>query len=207
VDFKLMNRIGHRPWLSNLSSRPAGDARGAHHVDDAGGKAEQEKHDHPPWRDSEPTVERPADERADQDTGNKLGGEAEAAGKRRRIASRPSRFDFAVRLLMLGEPIAETLEPRGESSLFGRPVTVSALLAGVFGHARRPCLRHCDREQTQVVPAVPKSRADHRVWGWVSQEMCRICTMIQMIAIPGLSTVSWQLQSGLLALRRGRPRC
>ena len=93
VDFELMNRIGHRrklPYRPVLSSwsRSAGNTGGAHHVDDAGGKAEQEKHDHPPRRDSEPLVERPADERTDQDTGDQFGGEAEAAGERRRIALR-----------------------------------------------------------------------------------------------------------------------
>src|SRR5436190_10843064 len=96
--------------------RSAGNAGSAHHVDDAGSEAEQEKHDHAPRRDSEPLVERPADERADQHTGNQFGGEAEAAGESRRIALRtgPS-FGLRVQPLLLGEPFAETLEPRGES--------------------------------------------------------------------------------------------
>ena len=122
MDFKLMNRIGHRPWLSATLwsvARWLGNTRGAHHVDDAGGKAEQEKYDHPPWRDSEPTVERPADERADQDTGHKFRGETEAAGERRRIASRAGTcFGFRA-CPLVGKPFAETLEPRGESGLFG----------------------------------------------------------------------------------------
>src|SRR5204863_1546667 len=133
VDFKLMNGIGHRrklpavllPSLLWLLSRSAGNTRSAHHVDDAGGKAEQEKHDHPPRRDSEPLVERPADERADQDTGDQFGGETETAGQRRRIALRTGpRFDLWARSLLVGEPFAETLKPRGESGLFGRPAAV-----------------------------------------------------------------------------------
>ena len=39
---------------------------GAHHIEDACGEAEQQKHDHPPRRDAEPAIERPTDERADQ---------------------------------------------------------------------------------------------------------------------------------------------
>src|SRR3954471_9889239 len=96
-------------------SWPAGNPRSAPHVDDAGGKAEQEKHDHSPRRDSEPLVERPADERADQDTGDQFGGEPEAAGEGRRIALRTGPdFGLRARPLLLGEPFAETLEPRGE---------------------------------------------------------------------------------------------
>ena len=99
---------------------PTGNSRGAHHVDDTGGEAEQEKHDHPPRRDAKPTVERPTDERANRHRADQFAGEAEAAGERRRIAPRTgASFGFPVHPLVVGEPFAETLEPRGESGLFG----------------------------------------------------------------------------------------
>ena len=119
-----------------LLSRSAGNTRSAHHVDDAGGKAEQEKHDHPPRRDSEPLVERPADERADQDTGDQFGGEAEAAGESRRIALRtgPS-FGLPGRPFLVGRAVRRD----AGASRRERPLR----LTGCCFRSPRPCLRPC----------------------------------------------------------------
>ena len=154
LDFELMNRIGHRricpvvpklPRLSRPLARPAGNTGGAHHVEDAGGEAEQEKHDHPPRRNAEPAIERPADERADQRRRRPVRWKAGSRGRLPTDRSSNRIRASTCRLVpgLLVEPFAETLEPRGESSLFGGPATVSASVACAFGHGQRPFVRHC----------------------------------------------------------------
>ena len=166
VDLELVNRIGHRRVASCNRYRglctwpgPLGNSRRAHHVEDAGGKAEQQKHDHPPRRDSEPAVERPADERADQDAGDQFGGEPEAAGERRRIA-------------FVGPGPASTWPARPSAgravrrdagaSRRERPLRLTGCRSRSLRACRRPCssallstLRRC--EQIQRVPAVLKA--------------------------------------------------
>ena len=119
-----------------LLSRSAGNTRGAHHVEDAGGEAEQEKHDHPPRRDSEPLVERPADERADQDTGDQFGGEPEAAGERRRIALRTG-----TQLRLAGSALSGGRAVRRDAGASRRERP--RRLTGCRFRSRRPCLRPC----------------------------------------------------------------
>src|ERR1051326_9590411 len=133
LDFELMYRIGHRrscpvspvanllcyrDFFSRSFTRSAGNAGGPHHVDHACGEAEQQKHDHPPRRDVEPAIERPTNEGTDRDAADQFGGKPEAAGECRRIAFRTGPgFDLPARPFLVGEPFAETPEPRGGISL------------------------------------------------------------------------------------------
>jgi hypothetical protein len=99
---------------------PGCDTCSPHHIHHSGCKAKQQKHDQPPRRDSEQTVERPANEGADQDPGYEFAGEPKTARVSRRIGGRLT----AVRLRRFARPavaklIAETPESRGESSLVG----------------------------------------------------------------------------------------
>src|ERR1700742_407366 len=48
------------------------DTRGAHHVEHAGGEAEQQKYNEPPRREPEPAVDQPAEAGADQHACNKF---------------------------------------------------------------------------------------------------------------------------------------
>src|SRR5215468_1855583 len=62
-----------------------GHARSAHHIENAGCKAEQQKHDHSPGRNSEPAIHNPTERRADQDAGDEFGREPKAPRDRRGI--------------------------------------------------------------------------------------------------------------------------
>ena len=109
-----------------------------HHVENTSGEAEQQKHDHPPRRDSQPTIDQPADRRTDQDPGDELGREPKTAGDRRWIGGRTlTRAAFGRTVGMnVAEPFAETLEPRGERSLVGRWLfAIHLSFACVVGHA------------------------------------------------------------------------
>ena len=74
-----------------LLFEPVARATAPHHIDDAGGKTEQQEYDQPPRRDAEPAVEPPADAGADENAGDQLGREPEPArharihGSRRRV--------------------------------------------------------------------------------------------------------------------------
>ena len=64
-----------------ITQRGAGnDSRGAHHVEHARGKAEQEKYNEPPGRDAEQTIDEPAKAGPDQHAANEFAGEPEAPG-------------------------------------------------------------------------------------------------------------------------------
>ena len=99
LDLELMDRIdlhgpiavalaacAARPYLSGpcrlpFIERGAGDnSRGAHHIEHARGKAEQEKYDEPPGRDAEPAVDQPAEAGTDQHACNEFAGEPKALG-------------------------------------------------------------------------------------------------------------------------------
>ena len=113
----------------------ADDSGRAHHVKDPGGEAEQQKHDEPPRRNSQPAVEQPADQRADDDTRDQLGRKPETARHRRSIGVLTRTavvFGWSVRSC---EPVAETLEPRGESSLVVRRFFTIAFAARAVSHA------------------------------------------------------------------------
>src|SRR5262249_47041500 len=71
--------------VSIRRARPVGrnHARRPHHVENTRDEAEQQKYDHSPRRNSEPTVEQPTERRTDQSPGDELAGEPKAAGNRR----------------------------------------------------------------------------------------------------------------------------
>ena len=165
VDLELMNRIGHRPVVIPASyvqhSVFALDhARRAHHVEHAGGEAEQQKHDHPPRRESEPAIEQPADDRADQDAGDQFGREPEAAGDRRRIGGGGrgpvSLSDARLAVWPSRSPRRWSLAERAASSV--RRVSAIALSARVVSHAFDT---RADCEQSQRVPPPSKPRGPY----------------------------------------------
>src|SRR5690348_979849 len=112
------------------------DPRGAHHIEHACGKAEQNKGDEPPGRNAEPAVDEPANAATDQHACNEFAREPEASGvagcSRRPILTgtigRPAR-------LIAGKPFAEPLKSRGERGLIGMRVAAVAILARVVAHA------------------------------------------------------------------------
>ena len=55
-----------------------GHARGAHHIENAGREAEQQKHDHSPGRNPEPAIQQPTKRRANHDGGDEFGREPKA---------------------------------------------------------------------------------------------------------------------------------
>src|SRR5450759_3625092 len=63
----------------------ADDSGRAHHVKDPGGEAEQQKHNQPPRRNSQPAVEQPADQCAYDHARHQLGRKPQTAGERRSI--------------------------------------------------------------------------------------------------------------------------
>jgi hypothetical protein len=82
ADLELMNGVGHRDPISfrprrtdafSLSARSAADAGRAHHIEDACGKTEQQKHNHPPGRNPKPAVEEPTQTGANQNASHQLG--------------------------------------------------------------------------------------------------------------------------------------
>src|SRR5262249_57952611 len=104
--------------------------RRGHHVENSGCEAEEQKHDHPPRRDSEPAIEKPADGRTNHNPGHELGREPKTAGDRRRIGGRTlARVTFGRTGSMdAAEPFAETLKTRGERS----PVSPGAVAHTLF---------------------------------------------------------------------------
>ena len=81
-----------------------------------------------------------------KDACDKLGGEPETACHCRRIGGRRSTGAFVDRTAgSLTEPFAETLKPRGESGLFGRGVTVIAVIA-----------RHLENPRIAALEDVPR---------------------------------------------------
>src|SRR5262249_48899792 len=91
-DLELMDRIFHDSNVPSVLhpnvNMPSGrivvltlgpNACRPHHIQDAGRKAEQQKHDHSPRRDPKYAVERPADGGANQDPGHKFAGKPKPA--------------------------------------------------------------------------------------------------------------------------------
>src|ERR1043166_6657918 len=113
----------------------APDARAADHVEHARREAEQHEHDQTPGRDPERAVEEPAEDRADEDAGDKLGREPEAADHRGGIARPRRRFRSGRAACVRIELFAEVLEPRGESGIVGRPGPFLLVFARVVAHA------------------------------------------------------------------------
>src|SRR5436853_7630415 len=70
--FEKDRRSSARGFIRNNPRRP-------HHVDHAGGEAEQEEHDETPWRGRQQTVEAPAKSRPDDNTRDQFGRKAETA--------------------------------------------------------------------------------------------------------------------------------
>src|SRR6185437_12147806 len=129
---------GRRPWdlvgqfpLANDPGRP-------HHVKYSGGKAEQQKHNQPPWRYSQPAVEQPADQCAHDHACHQLGRHPETAGIRRRFGGRTRIGDVFGWPARIVEPLAETPEPRGESGLVVRRFLAISCASRAVSHAFDP---------------------------------------------------------------------
>src|SRR5579863_71907 len=110
------------------------EPRGAHHIEHARGKAEQEEYNQPPGRDAEPAVDEPADAGADHNARNEFAREPEAPGvagcSRRPIRTRTVRRRPRT-VACMTEPFVEPLEPRGESGFVGLSLVVLAVIARV----------------------------------------------------------------------------
>ena len=139
VDLELMDRIGHDRSVSSVLARRAALRSFRRSMVESGTppdttpaeritlstpavKPSKCEHEHPPRQGSEPAVDQPADTRTDQHTRDKLGREPETAGERRMIGRRSGSgacFGGAARTSLV-EPLAETLEPRGEGGFLGR---------------------------------------------------------------------------------------
>src|ERR1700737_3064088 len=102
------------------------DTRRPHHVEHAGGKAEQHKNNHAPRRNSEPVIERPTDRRGDE-----LAGEPKTAGNRSRIGGGRLALTLLGDSLGMGALFTETAESRGERSLLVRRLFTITLFARV----------------------------------------------------------------------------
>src|SRR5262249_23066074 len=61
------------------------NAGGAHHIDNTGREAEQQKYNKPPWRDAKPAVEHPTERGAKQHTADQIGRESKPPRKSRRV--------------------------------------------------------------------------------------------------------------------------
>ena len=110
------------------------EPRGAHHIEHARGKAEQEEYNEPPGRDAEPAIDEPADAGTDHDARNEFAREPEALGvagcSRRPIRTRT--IGRRARLIAcVTETFVEPLESRGESSFAGLLLVVLAVIARV----------------------------------------------------------------------------
>ena len=112
-------------------------ARRPHHVENAGGKAEQQKHDHPPRRDSEPAIEQPSRWPHPQGHRRPARSTAEIRGRS------PTDRRWTRSLPLVGgevrtdvtQPFAETMESSGERSLISRRLFTIVRFARVVGHA------------------------------------------------------------------------
>jgi len=119
---------------------PWRDACRPDHVHHTGRKAEQQKHDQPPGRDSEQPVKRPADAGTDHDPSYEFASEPKPARVSRRIGGRSAgaRFKRLARP-MPAELIAETPEPRGKSSLLGSALLRVVVATRVTRHFDATC--------------------------------------------------------------------
>ena len=114
---------------SGFPSLAAGAVRShacrSHHVDHAGDEAEQNKHDEPPRRGRQQTVETPAKQRSDNNAGDQLRRKPETERHRRGSGRSVSAFssglvspDFAA-VPNFGQPVIQTSEPCGKRSFVG----------------------------------------------------------------------------------------
>src|ERR1700686_1593496 len=115
-------------------------ARRPHHVDHAGDKAEQKKHDETERRCRQQAVEPPANHRSDNNAGDQLRGKPETARHRRGSGSSVSTSrsglvspDFAV-VPNFGQTVIQTSEPCGKRSFVGRFIATS--MSAVFRAVR-----------------------------------------------------------------------
>jgi hypothetical protein len=142
------------------------EPRGAHYIEHARGKAEQEEYHKPPGRAAEPAIDEPAETGTDHNACDKFAGEPEAPGVtgcsrrpiRTRTVGRPAGM-----IACMAKAFVKPLESRGESGFIGRLLVPIAVFARV-AHAldtRGPRPRHAPRL---------KSRADHTDWVPPSQE-------------------------------------
>ena len=138
-------------------------ACGPHHIDYAGGKAEQQEYDEAPWRSRQQAIETPAETRSDKNTGNQFGGEAKPHGQGgcpglSLLTSGRVSPDFSA-VPDFGQPLIQTSEPCGKRGFVGRFIATSISLAvRAFSHAVEP-KRTCGGWKLR--PVTLKSRADH----------------------------------------------
>ena len=197
-DLELVDRIGHDlngPFSCPLRgrrrrpSRPAitwsaRQPRRAHHIDDAGGEAEQQKDNEPPRRDTQPPIDEPAEAGSDQHRGHQLGREPKAARHRRTVAAWPSagrrsRTSLLALTWSSWSPRRRSLAERAASS-DGRFVSPCLWVSSLM-----PSTPAC--YGNDVVPP-PQSRADHTYWVWTSRRILgrRIKLLNQLLKMPFL---------------------
>src|SRR4051812_15483055 len=109
------------------------DARRSHHVDHAGNKAEQKKHDKPPGRCRQQAVETPANHRSHNDAGDQLRGKPKTARHRRGSGSSVSTSGLVsagfAAAPNFGQTVVQTPEPCGKRSFVGGRFVVTAIPA------------------------------------------------------------------------------
>src|SRR5580693_4178046 len=116
--------------MSPIQAGACRDARGTHHIEHAGGKAEQQENNEPPRRNTETAIDEPAEAGTDQNAGNEFAREPKAASVAR--CGRRAIFRSVIRWVLCTlkcKTFAEPLQPRGESGLIG--VRLAAVLARV----------------------------------------------------------------------------
>ena len=181
LDVELMNRVDFHPRGSWSSGFPAGNrisnartsrqrsapawshARRPHHIDHAGDKAEQKKHDETERRRRQQAVETPANHRSDNNAGDQLRRKPETARHRRGSGSSVSTSrsglvcpDFAV-VPNFGQTVIQTSEPCGKRSFVGRFIatSISAVFRAVR-HVWRPEMMPPWMEITPRHPQKPR---------------------------------------------------
>src|ERR1700689_485862 len=98
--------------MSAIQAGACRDARGTHHIEHAGGKAEQQEYNEPPRRYTEPAIDEPAEAGTDQHAGNEFAREPKASGVTR--CSRRAIFGSVIGRIVSTfkcKPFAEPLEP------------------------------------------------------------------------------------------------
>jgi hypothetical protein len=147
------------------------DPRSPHHVENAGGEAEEQKHDHSPGRDSQQTVEHPTERRANHNSGDEFGRKPKTSGHRGRIGGwRLLRTALGRMIGMdVAESLAQTLEPRGKCSLVGGRLLAITFLACVVGHA---CDTRADSSRITTIP--PPKTARTILIGCMRVKNCRL---------------------------------
>jgi len=160
LDVELFDRIDHPRGISRLPpATPAfcnqssgffltagsvrSNTRRSDHIQHAGGEAEQQEHDESERRRRQQTVEPPANQRSDNNARDQLRRKLETARHRR--ASGSAVFasgsglvspDFSA-VPNFGQPVIQTSEPCGKSSLVGGRLIAASISAFLraFSHA------------------------------------------------------------------------